>query len=173
MSSTATLPILSHQTLRRCSTVETMHLLLILAALLPASVPALVASAQVFPERLRRGALPVSTAGETREPQSEAERLELERRAQYRQLFPPTCRPCRRPPTRPCRCRSMGCSSRRLRTPGAPLGVGAGSTRARTSLPPAGTPVRSAAAGHVYRVGEARLGGNVVLVVGAGGRRYY
>jgi murein DD-endopeptidase MepM/ murein hydrolase activator NlpD len=38
---------------------------------------------------------------------------------------------------------------------------------------PRGTPVRSATAGVVLRVGEARLGGKIVLVFGAGGRLYY
>lgn len=36
-----------------------------------------------------------------------------------------------------------------------------------------GTPVRSATAGYVVRVGENALGGNTVFVAGAGGRSYY
>ncbi len=36
-----------------------------------------------------------------------------------------------------------------------------------------GTPVYSATEGYVLRVGENRLGGNVVFIFGAGGRRYY
>lgn len=36
-----------------------------------------------------------------------------------------------------------------------------------------GTLVRSATEGYVVRVGESRLGGNVVWVMGAGGTRYY
>jgi peptidoglycan LD-endopeptidase LytH len=36
-----------------------------------------------------------------------------------------------------------------------------------------GTAVRSATEGYVVRVGESPLGGNTVLVVGAGGRSYY
>ena len=36
-----------------------------------------------------------------------------------------------------------------------------------------GTEVRSATAGYVVRIGENDLGGNVVFIVGAGGRRYY
>lgn len=36
-----------------------------------------------------------------------------------------------------------------------------------------GTPVYSATEGYVLRVGENRLGGKVVFVYGAGGRRYY
>jgi murein DD-endopeptidase MepM/ murein hydrolase activator NlpD len=38
---------------------------------------------------------------------------------------------------------------------------------------PKGTPVYSATEGYVWRVGQNRLGGNVVFVVGAGGRGYY
>lgn len=38
---------------------------------------------------------------------------------------------------------------------------------------PRGTPVRSATAGYVVRVGESPLGGNTVWVAGAGGRSYY
>ena len=38
---------------------------------------------------------------------------------------------------------------------------------------PRGTPVYSATEGYVWRVGQNRLGGNVVYVVGAGGRGYY
>jgi len=36
-----------------------------------------------------------------------------------------------------------------------------------------GTPVYSATEGYVLRVGENRLGGKVVFIYGAGGRRYY
>ncbi len=36
-----------------------------------------------------------------------------------------------------------------------------------------GTPVFSATEGYVLRVGESDLGGKVVFVLGAGGRRYY
>lgn len=38
---------------------------------------------------------------------------------------------------------------------------------------PRGTPVYSATKGYVWRVGENRLGGKVVYVIGAGGRGYY
>ena len=38
---------------------------------------------------------------------------------------------------------------------------------------PRGTPVYSATEGFVWRVGENRLGGNTVMVLGAGGRVYY
>ena len=36
-----------------------------------------------------------------------------------------------------------------------------------------GTPVYSATYGYVLRIGQDRLGGNVVWILGAGGRRYY
>ena len=38
---------------------------------------------------------------------------------------------------------------------------------------PRGTPVYSATEGYIVRVGENSLGGNVVSVLGAGGRVYY
>ena len=38
---------------------------------------------------------------------------------------------------------------------------------------PRGTPVYSATNGYVWRVGENRLGGKIVYVIGAGGRGYY
>ena len=38
---------------------------------------------------------------------------------------------------------------------------------------PRGTPVYSATQGYVYRIGDNPLGGNVVVVIGAGGIRYY
>ncbi len=36
-----------------------------------------------------------------------------------------------------------------------------------------GTPVYSATDGYVWRVGENNLGGNIVMILGAGGRMYY
>lgn len=36
-----------------------------------------------------------------------------------------------------------------------------------------GTPVYSATSGYVWRIGENQLGGNVLVVLGAGGRMYY
>ena len=38
---------------------------------------------------------------------------------------------------------------------------------------PRGTPIYAATEGYIYRIGEARLGGQSVVVVGAGGWRYY
>jgi peptidoglycan LD-endopeptidase LytH len=38
---------------------------------------------------------------------------------------------------------------------------------------PRGTAVRAATAGYVLRVGHNALGGNIVVMAGAGGRRYY
>ena len=38
---------------------------------------------------------------------------------------------------------------------------------------PRGTPVFSATEGYVWRIGENRLGGNTVMILGAGGRIYY
>jgi murein DD-endopeptidase MepM/ murein hydrolase activator NlpD len=38
---------------------------------------------------------------------------------------------------------------------------------------PRGTAVRAATAGYVVRVGRNTLGGNIIVIAGAGGRRYY
>ena len=55
---------------------------------------------------------------------------------------------------------------------GAPRGGGR-SHEGQDIFAPRGTPVYSATPGYVYRVGTSNLGGQVVWVLGAGGRRYY
>jgi peptidoglycan LD-endopeptidase LytH len=45
--------------------------------------------------------------------------------------------------------------------------------RGQDIFAPKGTAVRSATRGYVVRVGDNTLGGNVVLIAGAGGHRYY
>ena len=55
---------------------------------------------------------------------------------------------------------------------GAPRGTGR-THEGQDIFAPRGTPIFSAAPGYVYRVGTSNLGGNVVWVIGAGGRRYY
>ncbi len=152
-----------------------MHLLLMVAALLLASAPALVASAQVFPDGYAETPYQCPPPENPREPQSEAARLELERRTRYRQIFPAYVSAM---PATPDTALPMPVDGVQVAevadTWGAPRGGGR-VHQGQDIFAPAGTPIRSAAAGHIYRVGEARLGGNVVLVVGAGagGRRYY
>ena len=55
---------------------------------------------------------------------------------------------------------------------GAPRGGGR-SHEGQDIFAPRGTPVYSATPGYIYRVGTSTLGGKVVWVMGAGGRRYY
>lgn len=55
---------------------------------------------------------------------------------------------------------------------GAPRGAGR-FHEGQDIFAPRGTPVYSATSGYIYRIGTADLGGRVVSVLGAGGRRYY
>lgn len=55
---------------------------------------------------------------------------------------------------------------------GAPRGSGR-THEGQDIFAPRGTPVYSATPGYIYRVGTSTLGGNVVWIIGAGGRRYY
>ncbi len=55
---------------------------------------------------------------------------------------------------------------------GAPRGVGR-SHEGQDIFAARGTPIYSATAGYIYRIGTSNLGGNIVFTVGAGGRRYY
>lgn len=55
---------------------------------------------------------------------------------------------------------------------GAPRGGGR-THEGQDIFAPRGTPIYSATDGIVYRMGESNLGGNIVFIAGAGGRRYY
>lgn len=55
---------------------------------------------------------------------------------------------------------------------GAPRGSGR-THEGQDIFAPRGTPVYSATPGYIYRIDTGRLGGKVVWVIGAGGRRYY
>ena len=55
---------------------------------------------------------------------------------------------------------------------GAPRGGGR-THEGQDIFAPRGTPIYAAAPGYVYRIGTGDLGGKLVFVAGAGGRRYY
>jgi murein DD-endopeptidase MepM/ murein hydrolase activator NlpD len=106
-------------------------------------------------------------------PTNDAERLERERRAAYREVFPAyiAAMPAGIDDALP-----MPVDGVRVAQVADTWGAARSEGRRHEGqdiFAPEGTPIRSATAGHVYRVGEGRLGGNVVLVVGGGGRRYY
>lgn len=108
-----------------------------------------------------------------REPRNEAERLEFERRERYRQLLPMYFA---RVPVEPDTQLLMPVEGVRVAgvadTWGGPRSGGR-SHEGQDIFAPRGTPVFSATSGYVYRIGQNPLGGNVVVVIGAGGRRYY
>lgn len=146
-------------------------LLLLFGLLLPTST----AVAQVLPDgvsevpyqcRPREGDPPPPPANET-------ERLERERRARYRALFPAYVAAM---PSEPDPVLLMPVDGVRVSQVTDTWGAarsGGRSHEGQDIFAPTGTPVRSATAGFVYRVGQSPLGGNVVLVIGGGGRRYY
>ncbi|UCH24939.1 MAG: M23 family metallopeptidase [Trueperaceae bacterium] len=108
-----------------------------------------------------------------REPRNESERLEFERRARYRAIFPAYLAAVPEQPDAELLMPVDGVRvSQVADTWGAPRGGGR-SHEGQDIFAPRGTSVRSVVPGYVYRVGESRLGGNVVVVVGGGGRRYY
>lgn len=106
-------------------------------------------------------------------PTSEAEREESGRRARYRVVLPAYLAAV---PSEPDPQIIMPVEGVRVAQVADTWGAARGGGRRHEGqdiFAPEGTPVRSATHGFVYRIGPARLGGNVVTVVGAGGRRYY
>lgn len=106
-------------------------------------------------------------------PKNETERLERERRAQYRALFPlyvaavgPEVDDRLPVPVDGVRVSEIA------DTWGAPRGGGR-RHEGQDLFAAAGTPIRSATDGFVWRIGERTLGGKTVTVIGGGGRRYY
>ena len=107
------------------------------------------------------------------EPQSEAERLERERRARYRTVFPAYVAAV---PAEPDAALLMPVEGVRVSSVADTWGGARSEGRTHEGqdiFAPTGTPVYSATSGYVYRIGEARRGGNVVVVIGGGARRYY
>ena len=107
------------------------------------------------------------------EPQTEEEREERERFAEYRVKLAEYQALL---PAEPDSVLSMPVAGVRVAditdTWGAPRGGGR-SHEGQDIFAERGTAIYSATPGIVYRIGTSNLGGNVVLIVGAGGRRYY
>jgi murein DD-endopeptidase MepM/ murein hydrolase activator NlpD len=147
-------------------------LLLLLVGLTPFIT---VGSAQVFPDGVSEAPYQCRSDDDDPPPPpaTEEEQQQRERRARYRAVFPAYVAAM---PPEPDPTLLMPVDGVRVAQVADTWGAARSEGRSHEGqdiFAAAGTPVRSATAGYVYRVGQARLGGNVVLVVGGGGRRYY
>jgi len=108
-----------------------------------------------------------------REYASEAERLRWEMRARYATVLP---RFFAKVPAEADTSLLMPVDGVRVRQVSDTWGAARSEGRVHEGtdiFAPAGTPVRAATAGFVYRIESLSLGGNSVTVVGGGGRRYF
>lgn len=145
--------------------------LFLLGSLLSAGLSA----AQSLPEGVTEVPFvcPPREARERPEPMSEEERLEALRRARYREVFPAFLAAV---PQAPDTAVLMPVEGVRVRDVVDTWGAARSEGRVHEGtdiFAPAGTPIYSATEGFIYRIGEARRGGQTVTVVGGGGRRYY
>ncbi|MEX2542162.1 MAG: M23 family metallopeptidase [Trueperaceae bacterium] len=131
-------------------------------------------NAQVLPDGVSEIPFLCAEDGRNRpEPASEAERLEAERRARYRAVFPAYLAAVPPEPEPSLLMPVAGVSVRRVIDTWGGLRDGGRLHEGQDIFAAAGTPVMAAAAGYVYRIGPNPRGGNVVVVVAAGGRRHY
>lgn len=107
------------------------------------------------------------------EPQTEEERLQLERRARYRAFLPAYFAAV---PETPDSTILMPVEGVRVADITDTWGSARSAGRTHEGqdiFAPEGTPIYSATEGYIYRIGENILGGNTVVVVSGGGYRYY
>jgi murein DD-endopeptidase MepM/ murein hydrolase activator NlpD len=106
-------------------------------------------------------------------PTSEEEARERERRARYRRVFPLYVAAAGPEPETRLLVPVDGVRVSEIAdTWGGPRSGGR-RHEGQDLFAPRGTPIRSATEGWVWRIGERRLGGKTVTVVGGAGRRYY
>ncbi len=106
-------------------------------------------------------------------PVDEAERLERERRARYRVVFPAFLELA---PPEPDDALVMPVDGVRVTQVADTWGAARSEGRSHEGtdiFAPRGTTIRSATPGWVYRIGPSRRGGRTVTVIGGAGRRYY
>ena len=107
------------------------------------------------------------------EPRTEAERLQLERRARYREVLPAYFAAVPETPDATILMPVEGVRVANVTNTWGSARGGGRSHEGQDIFAPEGTPIYSATEGYIYRVGENILGGNTVVVVSGGGYRYY
>jgi murein DD-endopeptidase MepM/ murein hydrolase activator NlpD len=108
-----------------------------------------------------------------REPQDEMERLEQERRAKYRQVLPAYFAAVPDEPVTEIFMPVEGIKVKDIADTWGSARSEGRSHEGQDIFAPTGTPIYSGTDGFVYRIGENRLGGNTVVVIGSGGWRFY
>lgn len=106
-------------------------------------------------------------------PQSEAERAEQELRQRYRQVLPLFFAVVGEVPDAVLLMPVKGARVSQVSDTWLTLRGGGRLHEGQDIFAPQGTPVYSATEGYVYRIGNNPRGGQVVTIVGDGGRRYY
>lgn len=107
------------------------------------------------------------------EPQNEEERLAQERRAKYRRVLPAYFAAVPQEPVSEILMPVKGVRVRDVADTWGGARSGGRSHEGQDIFAPEGTPIYSGSDGFVYRIGENRLGGNTVVVIGAAGWRFY
>jgi murein DD-endopeptidase MepM/ murein hydrolase activator NlpD len=132
-----------------------------------------VAGAQVLPDGISELPFACPTSADSRPaPQSEAERLENERRLRYRRVFPAYLAAVPPEPDLVLLMPVPTVSVRSVVDTWGGLRDGGRLHEGQDIFAPRGAPVLAAAPGFVYRIGLNDRGGNLVVVVAAGGRRH-
>lgn len=129
--------------------------------------------AQVLPDGVNEVPFVCPAPEAPAQPTSEAERLQLERRARYRRVLPAYFAAV---PETPDPHILMPLPGLRVSDVTDTWGSARGGGRTHEGqdlFAPAGTPILSGTPGYIYRIGPSILGGNTVVVVGGGGWRYY
>ncbi len=129
--------------------------------------------AQVLPDGANLIPFECPAPENQREPQNETERLEQERRAKYRKVLPAYFAAVSAEPVTEILMPVEGVKVKDVADTWGGARSEGRSHEGQDIFAPTGTPIYSGTNGFIYRIGENRLGGNTVVVVGSGGWRFY
>jgi peptidoglycan LD-endopeptidase LytH len=146
---------------------------LLIMSILISFCGAAVTWGQVLPDGIEAVPYECPPPKNLRQPTSEAERLELKRRAKYRAVLPAYFSAVAPEPDATLQMPVEGIRVGDVANTWDAARGGSRLHEGQDIFAPEGTPIYSAAAGFVYRIGQAPLGGNIITVIGGGGRRFY